>query len=68
LRRAAPSGNADLTAYGAVLGNFPSILESSRQTGCRAELFFPALDPIMDQFGHGDRPIDLLFIGGYSRH
>ena len=45
--RAAPSGNADLTAYGAVLGNFPSILESWRRRGCRAELFFPAIDPSM---------------------
>ncbi|MEH2526336.1 MULTISPECIES: glycosyltransferase [unclassified Bradyrhizobium] len=66
--RAAPSGNADLTAYGAVLGNFPSILESWRRMGCRAELFFPALDPVMDEYGHGDRPIDVLFVGGYSRH
>jgi Glycosyl transferases group 1 len=66
--RAAPSGNADLTAYGAVLGNFPSILESWRQRGCMAELFFPAVDPLMDQYGHGERPIDVLFVGGYSRH
>jgi hypothetical protein len=66
--RAAPSGNADLTAYGAVLGNFPSILESWRQRGCRAELFFPALDPLMDKYGHGERTIDVLFVGGYSRH
>jgi Glycosyl transferases group 1 len=66
--RAAPSGNADLTAYGAVLGNFPSILQSWRRAGCRAELFFPALDPIMNEYGRGDRPIDVLFVGGYSRH
>lgn len=66
--RAAPSGNADLTAYGAVLGNFPSILDSWRRVGCRAELFFPALDPIMNEYGRGDRPIDVLFVGGYSRH
>lgn len=66
--RAAPSGSADLTAYGAVLGNFPSILESWRRTGCHAELFFPAVDPVMDEYGHGDRPIDVLFVGGYSRH
>jgi hypothetical protein len=66
--RAAPSGNADLTAYGAVLGNFPSILESWRRAGCRAELFFPALDPIMNEYGRGGRPIDVLFVGGYSRH
>lgn len=66
--RAAPSGNADLTAYGAVLGNFPSILEAWRRKGCRAGLFFPALDPLMDEYGHGERPIDVLFVGGYSRH
>src|ERR1700735_2668050 len=66
--RAAPSGRADLTAYGAVLGNFPSILESWRSKGCRAELFFPAIDPVMNDVGHGERPIDVLFVGGYSRH
>src|SRR5437879_1760292 len=66
--RAAPSGNADLTAYGAVLGNFPSILETWRSKGCRAELFFPAIDPVMEQYGHGERPIDVAFVGGYSRH
>jgi hypothetical protein len=66
--RAAPSGNADLSAYNAVLGNFPSILESWRQKGCRVELFFPAVDPVMDHYGRGDRPIDVLFVGGYSRH
>jgi Glycosyl transferases group 1 len=66
--RAAPSGNADLTAYGAVLGNFPSILQSWRSKGCRAELFFPAIDPVMEEYGHGERPIDVAFVGGYSRH
>jgi hypothetical protein len=66
--RAAPSGQADLTAYGAVLGNFPSILASWRQKGCRAEWFVPAIDPVMDAFGHGERPVDVLFVGGYSRH
>src|SRR3984893_1655413 len=66
--RGAPSGNADLTAYGAVLGNFPSILDSWRSKGCRVELFFPALDPVMAEYGHGDRSIDVLFVGGYSRH
>ena len=66
--RAAPSGALDLTGYGAVLGNFPSILEAWRDKGCRAEMFYPALDPVMTSFGHDDRPIDVLFIGAYSRH
>jgi len=66
--RAAPSGNADFTAYGAVLGNFPSILDFWRGKGCRGELFRPAHDPVMDEYGHGERPIDVVFVGGYSRH
>jgi Glycosyl transferases group 1 len=66
--RAAPSGSTDLTAYSAVLGNFPSILQDWRRKGCRAETFYPAVDPVMAEYGHGDRPIDVLFVGGYSRH
>jgi hypothetical protein len=66
--RAAPSGQTDLTAYGAVLGNFPWILDSWRLKGCRTEWFAPAIDPVMDAYGHGKRPIDVLFVGGYSRH
>ena len=31
-------------------------------------MFFPAIDPGMDEYLGGDRPIDLLFVGGYSRH
>src|SRR3984885_13996841 len=49
--RVAPSGNADLAAYGAVVGNFPSILEDWRSKGCRVASFFPAIDPVMDQYG-----------------
>ena len=66
--RAAPSGNADFTAYRAVLGNAPSILDIWRRNGCRVETFFPAHDPVMDEYGHGERPIDVAFAGGYSRH
>ncbi|MGY8633287.1 glycosyltransferase [Bradyrhizobium sp. 14AA] len=66
--RAAPSGNADFTAYAAVLANFPSMLDMWRRQGCRAEFFYPAHDPVMDEYGHGERPIDVVFVGGYSRH
>jgi Glycosyl transferases group 1 len=65
--RGVPS-HADLTAYDAVLANFPSVLESWRRKGCRADWFAPAIDPIMDQYGDGERPIDVLFVGGYSRY
>jgi Glycosyl transferases group 1 len=66
--RAVPSRKVDLTAYDAVLGNFPSISDFWRNQGCRAELFYPAFDPVMAEYGHGERPIDVLFVGGYSRH
>jgi hypothetical protein len=67
--RAAPSGSADLTKYDLIVCNFPSILESWRQKGCRAAYFFPAHDPAMDAYAaaRGDE-LDLLFIGGFSRH
>ena len=66
--RAVPSENADFTAYDAVLANFPSILDFWRRKGSRVEYFCPALDPVMSEYGHGERPIDVLFVGGYSRH
>jgi hypothetical protein len=66
--RAAPSGNADLSAYDVLISNFPSILEVWRKKGCRVALFLPAIDPVMDEYGLGERPIDVLFVGGYSRH
>jgi hypothetical protein len=67
--RAAPSGSADLTKYDLIVCNFPSILESWRQKGCRVAYFFPAHDPAMDDYAaaRGDE-LDLIFIGGFSRH
>ena len=67
--RAAPSPGADFSAYDLVVCNFPSILEGYRQRGWRAEYFSPAHDPEMDSYAaNSDRPIDVLFVGGYSRH
>ena len=36
-----------------MLGNFPLILESGAD-GLSCRMFFPALDPIMDEYGHGE--------------
>ena len=67
--RAAPSGNVDLTSYDLVVCNFPSILESWRQKGCKVAHFFPAHDPVMDTYaGARSDEFDLIFIGGYTRH
>lgn len=67
--RAAPSGSADLSGYDVLVCNFPSILEQYRRMGWKAEYFFPAHDPLMDEFSSNEsRPIDVLFAGTFSRH
>lgn len=67
--RAAPSPGADFSAYDRVLNNFPSILENYRRAGWAVDYFSPAHDPVMDQYAtRSDRPIDILFVGGYTRH
>ncbi|MEQ1714831.1 MAG: glycosyltransferase [Hyphomicrobium sp.] len=67
--RAAPSGNADYSAYDLIVSNFPSILESYKAKGWRSDYFFPGHDPEMEPFAaNTERPIDVLFVGGYSRH
>jgi hypothetical protein len=67
--RAAPSPGADFSVYDLVVCNFPGILNSYRQRGWRAEYFSPAHDPEMDTYAaNTHRPVDVLFVGGYSRH
>lgn len=66
--RAAP-GEADLSAYHLLVCNFPSILKSYEARGWRTGYLFPGHDPEMDAYAaNTDRPIDVLFVGGYSRH
>jgi len=67
--RAAPSPGADFGAYDRIVCNFPSILQSYRDRGWRAAYFAPAHDPEMDAYAARDeRPVDVLFVGGYTRH
>ena len=67
--RAAPSAGGDFSNHDIVVNNFRSLLEGYRAEGMRAEYFTPAHDPIMNDYAaNSDRPIDILFIGGYSRH
>ena len=67
--RAAPSAGGDFGNHDIILNNFPSLLQGYRDAGMRAEYFTPAHDPLMDSYAaNTDRPIDILFVGGYSRH
>lgn len=66
---AAPFGNASFAGYDLVVCNFPSILAALKQQGCRTEYFFPAYDTELAPFAaRQNRPVDVLFVGGYSRH
>ncbi len=67
--RAAPSSGADFSAYDLMLSNLPSLITGWKKQGINAEYFSPAYDPNMSEFANNqDRPIDVLFIGAYSRH
>lgn len=67
--RAAPSPGADFAAYDRIVCNFPGILQGYADKGWKTAFFFPAHDPVLDDYASNEsRPIDVLFVGGYSRH
>ena len=67
--RAAPSGNANFLNHDLIVNNYPHLSAQYRAMGAKTAYFHPGHDPAMDQFGgNSERPIDVLFIGGYSRH
>jgi hypothetical protein len=67
--RAAPSPRADFSAYDLLMCNFKGILESYKKRGWRTAYFSPAHHPALDPYGYNaDRPTDIIFVGGYSRH
>lgn len=67
--RAAPSGKADFSGYDLIVSNFPEMTRLYRKFGCKTAYFFPSHDPVLDNYSNNRvRPIDVLFIGGYSRH
>ena len=66
---AAPLQNASFSGYDLVVCNFPSIRAALAARGCRTDRFFPAYDPDFAPFAsRQNRPVDVLFVGGYSRH
>jgi hypothetical protein len=67
--RNAPSPVADFSEYDLLLCNAASMLRRYEARGWKAAYFSPAHDPVMDAYaGNDDRPIDVLFVGGYSRY
>jgi hypothetical protein len=67
--RAAPVGNADLSAYDLCVCNFQGLLDEWTRRGWKAAWFEPGHDPVASEYAdNADRPIDIAFVGGYSRH
>lgn len=67
--RAAPSQGGQFLGHDVIVNNFPSLLEGYRAQGARAEYLAPAHDPEMDAYAaRTHRPVDVLFVGTFSRH
>jgi Glycosyl transferases group 1 len=66
---ASPFRDVSFSVYDLVVCNFPSILATLKEQGCRTDMFFPAYDPAFASYAaRTERPVDVLFVGGYSRH
>ena len=66
---ASPFRKTSFSDYDLVICNFPSILAKLREQGCRTDYFYPAYDPAFAPYAaRQERPVDVLFVGGYSRH
>ena len=66
---ALPFQNVSFAGYDLMVCNFPSTLASLQELGYRTAYFFPAYDPQLAAFAaRQERPVDVLFVGGYSRH
>jgi glycosyltransferase involved in cell wall biosynthesis len=67
--RAAPSPHQNFRSYDLLVSNFPGILARYAEQGFRTAPFHPAHDDAMNTYAAcTDRPVDILFVGGYSRH
>jgi len=66
--RAVHNKGSDLKPYDLMVCNFPEILRSFENAGCKTKYFFPSYDPVMDSYAkNAERDIGVLFVGSYSR-
>jgi Glycosyl transferases group 1 len=65
---ALPFQNVSFAGYDLMVCNFPSTLAGLQRLGYRTAYFFPACDPELAAFAaREERPIDVLFVGAYTR-
>ncbi len=66
---AAPAGSYKFLKHDIIVSNFTGLQKGFEEKGARTGYFFPAHDPEMDRAAaQNDRPVDVLFVGSYSRH
>lgn len=64
-----PAPVGDISGFDLIVNNFPRSLAEYAKQGVRTAYFTPSFDPVMaDYCDNKDRPIDVVFVGGYSRH
>jgi hypothetical protein len=67
--RSAPSGDVDFSKHDLIVGNFPGLLIEMSRRGYRTAYFTPGHDPVMNRYAEEkDRPVDVVFVGAYSRY
>lgn len=67
--KAPPDFSGDTAGFQLALNNFPASFPLYEAAGIRAAWFSPSFDPQMEPWcDNRDRPIDVAFIGTYSRH
>jgi Glycosyl transferases group 1 len=65
---ALPFHDVSFSGYDLMVCNFPSVLAGLEREGYRTAYFTPAFDQEFAPLaGRQDRPIDVVFVGGYSR-
>jgi len=65
---ALPFHNVSFSGYDLIVCNFPSVLAGLNREGYRTDYFAPAFDQEFAPFARRqNRPIDVVFVGGYSR-
>jgi len=64
-----PGINTNFKGFDLVLNNFPKSLEKYSSSGIKTAYFCPSFDPgVKKLHSPSKKPIDVVFIGGYSRH
>jgi glycosyltransferase involved in cell wall biosynthesis len=67
--KAPPDFSNSMEGFDLAVNNFPSSFPRYEAMGIKTGWFSPSFDPAMEpECDATDRPVDIVFVGGYSRH